>query len=99
MTMRKVSPLIVFSIALLSGPSAAADPQPQALSQSPTGTAELSDPSLPVHPGAVEISIFGIGPPVDTRAVKIVRRTVGASIATGVTDKYFVRGYGIEGRI
>lgn len=67
---------------------------PQALSQSPTSTAE---PSLPVKPGAVEISIFGIGPPVDTRAVSKVRRTVGASIATGVTDTYFVRGYGIEG--
>ena len=76
--MRKVSPLIVFSIALLNGQSAAADP-------------------LPVKPGAVEISILGIGPPVDTLAVNIVRRTVGASIATGVTDKYFVRGYGIEG--
>ena len=63
---------------------------PQALSQ-------LNDPSLPVHPGAVEISIFGIGPPVDIRAVNKVRRTVGASIATGVTDTYFVRGYGIEG--
>jgi hypothetical protein len=78
MTMRKVSPLIAFSVALLNGPSAAADP-------------------LPIKPGAVEISIFGIGPPVDTRAVDKVRRTVGASIATGVTDTYFVRGYGIEG--
>ncbi len=63
---------------------------PQALSQ-------LNDPSLPVKPGAVEISIFGIGPPVDGSAVNKVRRTVGASIATGVTDTYFVRGYGIEG--
>ncbi|MGH8531164.1 MAG: hypothetical protein ACREV1_00190 [Gammaproteobacteria bacterium] len=70
---------------------------PQALSQYSTSTAELSDPSLPVHPGAVEISIFGIGPPVDRRAVNKVRRTVGAGIATGVTDTYFVRGYGIEG--
>lgn len=43
--------IIAFSIALLSGPSAAADPQPQALSQSPTGTAELIDSSLPVKPG------------------------------------------------
>lgn len=70
---------------------------PQALSQSPTGTAESNEPSLPVKPGAVEISIVGIGPPVDARAVDKVRRTVGASIATGVTDTYFVRGYGIEG--
>ncbi len=87
--------IIAFGIVLLNGPSAAADPQPQALSRSPTGTAELS--SLPVKPGAVEISILGIGPPVDTRAVDKVRRTVGASIATGVTDTYFVLGYGIEG--
>jgi hypothetical protein len=93
----KVSPLIAFSIALLNGPSAAADPQPQALSQSPTSAAESGNPSLPVKPGAVEISIFGIGPPVDTRAANKVRHTVGASIATGVTDTYFVRGYGIEG--
>jgi hypothetical protein len=79
MTMRKVSPLIAFSIALLNGPSA------------------VADPSLPVKPRAVEIGIFGIGPPVDTRAVDKVRRTVGANIAAGVIDTYFVRGYGIEG--
>ena len=89
--------IIAFSIALLNSPSAAADPHSQALSQSPISTAEVSDPSLPVKPGAVEISIVGIGPPVDTRAVNKVRRTVGASIATGVTDTYFVRGYAIEG--
>jgi hypothetical protein len=74
----KMSPLIAFSVAMLNGPSATADP-------------------LPVKPGAVEISILGIGPPVDTLAVNKVRRTVSASIATGVTDTYFVRGYGIEG--
>lgn len=48
-------------------------------------------------PSAVEISIFGIGPPVDDAAVRYVRRVVGGGIARGIIDQYTVRGYGIEG--
>lgn len=46
---------------------------------------------------AVEISIFGIGPPVDPKAYKKLRLLIGNAIAGGVLDKFIVRGYGIEG--
>lgn len=46
---------------------------------------------------ALDISIFSIGPPVDAKAYKKVRLVIGNAIASGVLDKFIVRGYGIEG--
>jgi hypothetical protein len=46
---------------------------------------------------AVEVSIFGMGPPVDAKAYKKVRLVIGNAVTGGILDKFIVRGYGIEG--
>lgn len=46
---------------------------------------------------ALEISIFGIGPAVDFKAVKAVQSVIGRAVANGVVDTYITYGYGIEG--
>ena len=46
---------------------------------------------------AVEIDIGGIGPAVDAAAVQTVLQVVGHSVASGVVDKFEIKGYGIEG--
>jgi hypothetical protein len=46
---------------------------------------------------AVEVSISGIGPAVDTAAYATVRQVIGHALADGVIDKFVVYGYGIEG--
>jgi len=46
---------------------------------------------------ALEISIFGIGPAVDSQALKAVRQTLGTAVSKGVIDTYTTYGYGIEG--
>jgi hypothetical protein len=46
---------------------------------------------------AVEISINGIGPPVDAAAYATVRQVIGHAVADGVIDKFVVYSYGIEG--
>jgi hypothetical protein len=55
-----------------------------------------TEPVLAIHP-AVEISITGIGPPVDSVAYRAVRRVIGRGVANGSIDRFIVRGYGIEG--
>lgn len=54
-------------------------------------------PSVAQAPRALEISIFGIGPPVDAQALRAVRRIIGRAVARGVIDTYITYGYGIEG--
>lgn len=49
------------------------------------------------QPRALEISIFGIGPAVDAKAVKAVRAVIGRAVTEGVIDTYITYGYGIEG--
>lgn len=46
---------------------------------------------------AIEISIFGIGPAVDSEAVRSVQRVIGRAVARGIVDNYITYGYGIEG--
>lgn len=46
---------------------------------------------------ALEVSIFGIGPAVDQRAVESVRSVIGRAVTEGVIDTYLTYGYGIEG--
>lgn len=46
---------------------------------------------------AVEISITGIGPPVDAAAFETVRQVIGHAVADGVLDKFVVSGHGVEG--
>lgn len=46
---------------------------------------------------AVEISITGIGPPVDAPALETVRQVIGHAVADGVLDKFVVSGHGVEG--
>ena len=46
---------------------------------------------------AIEISIFGIGPAVDSEAVRSVQRVIGKAVARGIVDNYITYGYGIEG--
>jgi heat shock protein HslJ len=46
---------------------------------------------------ALEISIFGIGPAVDAKAVEAVRSVIGEAVAEGVVDTFITYGYGIEG--
>jgi len=46
---------------------------------------------------ALEVSIFGIGPAVDKRAVEAVRSVIGKAVTEGVVDTYLTYGYGIEG--
>jgi hypothetical protein len=46
---------------------------------------------------ALEVSIFGIGPAVDSEAVKAVRAVIGKAITEGVVDNYITYSYGIEG--
>lgn len=46
---------------------------------------------------ALEISIFGIGPAVDAKAVEAVRSVIAEAVAEGVVDTYITYGYGIEG--
>lgn len=46
---------------------------------------------------ALEVSIFGIGPAVDPKAVEAVRSVIGRAVAQGVVDSYITYGYGIEG--
>lgn len=46
---------------------------------------------------AVEVSISGIGPPVDAAAYETVRQVIGHAVADGVIDKFVVYGYGVEG--
>lgn len=53
-------------------------------------------PTLAQPRGAIEISIFGIGPAVDSEAVKAVRSVIRA-VAKAVVDTYITYGYGIEG--
>lgn len=47
--------------------------------------------------GALAVSIGGIGPAVDFKAVKAVRSVIGKAVANGVVDTYITYGYGIEG--
>lgn len=54
-------------------------------------------PTLAQPRGAIEVSIFGIGPAVDSQAVKAVRLVIGRAVAKGVIDTYITYGYGIEG--
>lgn len=54
-------------------------------------------PAFTQTPRALEISIFGIGPAVDSEAVRAVRRIIGRAVARGVIDTYITYGYGIEG--
>lgn len=54
-------------------------------------------PALTQTPRALEISIFGIGPAVDSEAVRAVRRVIGRAVSRGVVDTYITYGYGIEG--
>jgi len=46
---------------------------------------------------AIEIAIYGIGPPADVAAVDTVRQVIGHAIGNGVIDRFIVTGYGIEG--
>jgi hypothetical protein len=46
---------------------------------------------------AVEVSIFGVGPPVDNAAYQTVRQVLGFAVAKGVVDRFLVSTYGIEG--
>jgi len=48
-------------------------------------------------PRALEISIFGIGPAVDSQALRAVRQVIGTAVTRGVIDTYTTYGYGIEG--
>ncbi len=48
-------------------------------------------------PRALEISIFGIGPAVDSQALRAVRSVIGTAVSRGVIDTYITYGYGIEG--
>lgn len=54
-------------------------------------------PTLAQPRGALEVSIFGIGPAVDSKAVKAVRSVIGNAVSKGVIDTYITYGYGIEG--
>lgn len=54
-------------------------------------------PALTQTPRALEISIFGIGPAVDSEAVRSVRRVIGRAVSRGVVDTYITYGYGREG--
>ncbi|MGZ5027704.1 MAG: hypothetical protein ACXV9T_11040 [Methylobacter sp.] len=56
-------------------------------------------PALPafIQNRAIEISISGIGPAVDTAAYETVRQVIGHAVADGTIDKFVVYGYGIEG--
>lgn len=56
----------------------------------------ISNPVLAQN-RAVEISISGIGPPVDAPAYETVRQVIGHAVAKGVIDKFVVSGYGVEG--
>lgn len=56
-----------------------------------------SAPALAQTPRALEISIFGIGPAVDSEAVRSVRRVIGKAVTRGIIDTYITYGYGIEG--
>lgn len=53
--------------------------------------------STPQPQRALEVSIFGIGPAVDSKALKSVRSVIGKAVAEGVVDTYITYGYGIEG--
>ena len=46
---------------------------------------------------ALEVSIFGIGPAVDLKALTAVRSVIGKGVAQGVVDTYITYGYGREG--
>jgi len=46
---------------------------------------------------ALEVSIFGIGPGVDAKALRAVRSVIGKAVAEGVVNTYITYGYGIEG--
>ena len=46
---------------------------------------------------AVQVEIYGRGPAVDRVAYEQVRRVFGDQIASGVMDKFVVKGYGDEG--
>ncbi len=54
-------------------------------------------PAFTQTPRALEISIFGIGPAVDSEALRSVRLIIGRAVARGVIDTYITYGYGIEG--
>ncbi|HEY9846975.1 MAG TPA: hypothetical protein V6D03_12365 [Candidatus Caenarcaniphilales bacterium] len=54
-------------------------------------------PALTQPPRALEVSIFGIGPAVDFKAVKAVHSVIGKAVTNGVVDIYITYGYGIEG--
>ena len=46
---------------------------------------------------AIYINIYGIGPAVDAKAFKQVRRVIGTEITKGNLEKFVVHGYGFEG--
>lgn len=54
-------------------------------------------PTLAQPQRALEISIFGIGPAVDLKALSTVRSVIGNVVAEGVVDTYITYGYGREG--
>lgn len=58
---------------------------------SATGTAETGR--------ALEIAIFGIGPPVDAAPSQNVRKAIGRAVAAGAVDRFIRLGYGIEGSV
>ena len=53
--------------------------------------------ALAESPRALGVSIFGIGPAVDLKALVAVRSVIGKAVADGVVDTYITYGYGIEG--
>lgn len=54
-------------------------------------------PALSQPQRAIEVSIFGIGPAVDLKALKAVRSVIGTAVTEGLVDTYVTYGYGIEG--
>ncbi|WP_019866853.1 hypothetical protein [Methylovulum miyakonense] len=46
---------------------------------------------------AIEINIGGRGPAVDGPAFETVKDVIGHAVASGIVDKFTVRGYGVEG--
>lgn len=54
-------------------------------------------PTLAQSQRALEISIYGIGPAVDSKALSAVRSIIGEAVAEGVIDTYITYGYGREG--
>jgi hypothetical protein len=59
----------------------------------PTGESRTSSTVLP----ALNVSVFGTGPSVESKVVLEVRRLIGAAYEANVIDQLTTLGYGIEG--